>query len=330
MVNIFLFMKTFVSRPLCFLPALLLSVSCIHQSSMPVSPLPAPASMHEDYTETIIHEQVNVAYLPEKREWEEEVNAIAKAYAPGVSEITHDNGEWVITLYGKNFFFREGRLLPEGKNTEPEKYRSYGFYRYPLTLPEITPPDPERVERMKRYNDSRTNLQRDNTFLEALYGGENLKEILTRIKKIDFLGFGIEVHEKIVPHLKEIDREIRAKMDEEPELKQFLRELETISAFNWRHIEGSMSRSYHSFGIAVDFIPYNLRGRQIYWNWTRVYNDEWYSVPYEKRWMVPVQIVEIFEKYGFVWGGKWMYYDNMHFEYRPELLILSGMKVEVP
>jgi len=43
--------------------------------------------------------------------------------------------------------------------------------------------------------------------------------------------------------------------------------------------------------------------------------------------MVPDEIVGIFEKYGFIWGGKWLFYDNMHFEYRPEILILSGKKV---
>ncbi|MDR3191497.1 MAG: M15 family metallopeptidase, partial [Treponema sp.] len=26
-----------------------------------------------------------------------------------------------------------------------------------------------------------------------------------------------------------------------------------------------------------------------------------------------------FENEGFIWGGKWGLYDNMHFEYRPEL-----------
>ena len=34
-----------------------------------------------------------------------------------------------------------------------------------------------------------------------------------------------------------------------------------------------------------------------------------------------MEVVEIFEKYGFIWGGKWYHYDTMHFEYRPELLV---------
>ena len=35
---------------------------------------------------------------------------------------------------------------------------------------------------------------------------------------------------------------------------------------------------------------------------------------------IPMDIVRIFEKHGFIWGGKWYHYDTMHFEYRPELL----------
>jgi hypothetical protein len=33
-----------------------------------------------------------------------------------------------------------------------------------------------------------------------------------------------------------------------------------------------------------------------------------------------MKIVDVFEKHGFIWGGKWYHYDTMHFEYRPELL----------
>ncbi len=35
---------------------------------------------------------------------------------------------------------------------------------------------------------------------------------------------------------------------------------------------------------------------------------------------IPWPIVLVFEKNGFIWGGKWHHYDTMHFEYRPELL----------
>ena len=39
---------------------------------------------------------------------------------------------------------------------------------------------------------------------------------------------------------------------------------------------------------------------------------------------IPMEIVRIFEKHGFIWGGRWYHYDTMHFEYRPELLGVKG------
>ena len=36
--------------------------------------------------------------------------------------------------------------------------------------------------------------------------------------------------------------------------------------------------------------------------------------------VVPQEIVDAFEAEGFIWGGRWLHYDTMHFEYRPELL----------
>ncbi|MDR2663684.1 MAG: M15 family metallopeptidase [Treponema sp.] len=59
-------------------------------------------------------------------------------------------------------------------------------------------------------------------------------------------------------------------------------------------------------------------------------NPEWYKIPYSGRWHPPLSVVRIFERYGFCWGGKWPLFDTMHFEYRPEILILYGMKVENP
>ena len=57
---------------------------------------------------------------------------------------------------------------------------------------------------------------------------------------------------------------------------------------------------------------------------TLAYSDYWYWRPHTGRIIyrnrVPQEIVAIFEKHGFIWGGKWYHFDTMHFEYRPELL----------
>jgi hypothetical protein len=48
----------------------------------------------------------------------------------------------------------------------------------------------------------------------------------------------------------------------------------------------------------------------------------WSKGPYRNR--VPYEIVEIFERHGFIWGGKWGHFYTMHFEYRPEFFVNSG------
>lgn len=90
----------------------------------------------------------------------------------------------------------------------------------------------------------------------------------------------------------------------------------SLGTFNWRKISGTQRLSMHSFGIAIDFeLPKNL-GR--YWRWDK--NHKINGFPLEIITDEKLnQLVEIFEKHGFIWGGKWWHYDSIHFEFRPEL-----------
>lgn len=88
--------------------------------------------------------------------------------------------------------------------------------------------------------------------------------------------------------------------------------------YNCRTIAGTARKSVHAFGAAIDI---NVKHAS-YWRWSRPDGSGRY--PYKNR--VPVEIVEIFERNGFIWGGKWYHYDTMHFEYRPELIALARQK----
>ena len=91
-----------------------------------------------------------------------------------------------------------------------------------------------------------------------------------------------------------------------------------IGTFTWRSIAGEERNSPHSYGIAVDFqLPAPLYR---YWRWDAK------GAPDAPAYPIDVlkderlgQIVTLFERHGFIWGGKWRHYDAMHFEYRPEL-----------
>jgi hypothetical protein len=88
----------------------------------------------------------------------------------------------------------------------------------------------------------------------------------------------------------------------------------TAGTYNCRTVAGTKSMSSHSYGIAIDI----ALKRSAYWRWNGIKHDG--GVVYASRF--PLEIIEIFEKHGFIWGGRWYHYDTMHFEYRPELIPL--------
>jgi hypothetical protein len=66
-----------------------------------------------------------------------------------------------------------------------------------------------------------------------------------------------------------------------------------------------------------------------YWQWAADGGiTEWWTIPLEKRLRVPLPVIEAFEAEGFVWGGKWLLFDNIHFEYRPEVLIMARQQAQ--
>jgi hypothetical protein len=103
-----------------------------------------------------------------------------------------------------------------------------------------------------------------------------------------------------------------------PELTSYV--AKTLGSYNFRKIAGTNRLSPHSFGTAIDFtLPKHLHK---YWRWSGCKSED-QKCPYPAQLMQDQklqQIVRIFEKHGFIWGGKWASYDSVHFEYRPELL----------
>ena len=83
--------------------------------------------------------------------------------------------------------------------------------------------------------------------------------------------------------------------------------------FNYRIISGTNRLSPHSFGIAIDLAS----NKWDYWKWTTRANGEKRLDSY------PREIVKVFEKNNFIWGGKWGHFDILHFEYRPEIIMKS-------
>ena len=151
---------------------------------------------------------------------------------------------------------------------------------------------------------------RHEAFFRKMYGNSE-KEVRKTLRTIVWLP-ETNPQKLTVTTVNGIDKKLEAVSAEIEKLPAKLRHFATPSAgtYNWRVISGTKRLSVHSFGAAIDL---NVK-ESTYWKWDN-------EMKYKNR--IPKEIVMIFEKHGFIWGGKWYHYDTMHFEYRPELLLLA-------
>jgi hypothetical protein len=146
----------------------------------------------------------------------------------------------------------------------------------------------------------------------AMYGDCNKHRLLGRLRTIKWLPRhqGGRVAITTVNGVDQALEAVSRELDNLPD--GFIKYLKPMSGtFNCRKIAGSTARSMHAYGAAIDI--------------NDKFGDYWRrSLAREKhpQWknQVPIEIVRIFERHGFIWGGYWYHYDTMHFEYRPELL----------
>lgn len=104
---------------------------------------------------------------------------------------------------------------------------------------------------------------------------------------------------------------VSAELDQLP--KSFTKYLvPSAGTYNCRAIANTDRMSMHAYAAAIDI---NTK-QTTYWQWVKPGADGLYQWSNK----IPQEIVAIFEKHGFIWGGRWYHFDTMHFEYRPELL----------
>lgn len=261
---------------------------------------------------------------------EQIMKAISAAYAPHISgPAVFQNGDWTVTIRGEVFYYAEGKLLPEHLKDKYAEYDPQPFYNYIEKLPEWRPATEEENAARRNMNNRRRDNppQRAPFFFDALYRASSRNESYARVKTLKFLGKNVMVHYSILEELSLVEEEINRIAQNSAEVRSWIANIQTITGWNWRSIADTQSRSFHSYGTAIDFLPTSLKGLATYWLWTADWNSEWWNVPYSQRFHPPEAVVQSFEKYGFIWGGKWTLFDTMHFEYRPEILILSNIKM---
>lgn len=147
---------------------------------------------------------------------------------------------------------------------------------------------------------------------EALFKkmyGKSAAQVESRMETVNWFGQRIRFTK-----VNGASRQLRRVADELRGMPHLAKFLTPASTFYWRNVRGAKRMSAHSYGIAIDI---NVKMSD-YWLWANPKKAETAKIEYKNR--IPHELVRVFEKHGFVWGGRWYHYDTMHFEYRPELL----------
>lgn len=154
---------------------------------------------------------------------------------------------------------------------------------------------------------------RNGAFFKAMYGDCTKGEVSARLVDVVWLPrkagqrLKMTAVNGVASRLEAVSREL----DELPaRFDVYL--APSAGTYNCRPIAGTTQISAHGYGIAIDIA---LRHAH-YWRWSSQAGTG--QLTYRNA--IPIEIAEIFERHGFIWGGAWYHYDTMHFEYRPELL----------
>jgi len=151
---------------------------------------------------------------------------------------------------------------------------------------------------------------RSDRLMMRLYGA-SAREVERSLVKVAWFGESVRVTKR--QGAAAALEKVRDELTSRPELKKYLSP--SAGTFNWRKVANAPNMSVHSFGAAIDI---NTKFAD-YWIWS---GGKPGKVPHYAN-KFPLAIIDMFERHGFIWGGRWYHYDTMHFEYRPELIAIA-------
>ncbi|MDR3171648.1 MAG: M15 family metallopeptidase [Treponema sp.] len=280
---------------------------------------------------------VQIDVLRSAGEWAEAVmKAFAAAYPDRLGQAVLCNGDWAVQMDGEQYYYAQGKFLSENEVKQAADFRPQRIYRYTTEFAGDTSENnawkAAAAELFWRRTVFSGTVARGYTyssgsirssFYEKLLQCETREEAFAHQKIITFLRSTVTVHERIVAPLARVEQRINELEKTDAEITAWKKSLDSITAWNWRNIASSSNRSFHAYGIAIDLLMKLQQGKETYWLWTRGKGIDWRTVPEEDKLNPPRSVIRAFEEEGFIWGGKWPWYDTMHFEYHPELILLS-------
>ena len=213
---------------------------------------------------------------------------------------------------GTTLVWRDGTRMPLDDGTPDKSFADWlrapdlkDMFRVPYRVtPEASPPPPE----------SDPGRARSAAFFAKMYGDCSKGEVSRHLVEVAWLP-GRSRSKLQVTRVNGVAEKlalISAELDAlAPSFDVYL--LPPAGTYSCRTIAGTDQTSAHSYGIAIDIAIKHAH----YWRWPKPPaggKPVWRNA-------IPMEIVGVFERHGFIWGGRWHHHDTMHFEYRPELLV---------
>ena len=209
---------------------------------------------------------------------------------------------------GSHIFWRDGTAMSVDDGIENKPFE--GLLRKATILNQLSLSYPLGKSAPPELNDDPGRF-RNEAFFKKMYGDCNAGGVAKNLVPVIWLprSWGKSIQVTNVNGIADRLRKVSAEIDElEPTIKRAA--FPIAGVYSCRPVADTGKMSVHGYAAAIDL---NLKYSD-YWLWA----GKSKVIPYKNR--MPQQIVDIFERHGFIWGGKWHHYDTMHFEYRPELL----------
>ena len=211
--------------------------------------------------------------------------------------------------------WRDGTVMPVSDGADSKTFSE--LLRHASIIDQFRIPYPRGPLEKPPAVDADPGRFRNTAFFTKMYGDCQMGEVSPRLVSLAWLPktLGKSTWGKSIriTSLNDVDKHLRAVSAEIDALPEKIKRAAypIAGTYNCRAVADTGQPSPHSYGIAIDL--------------NTAFSDYWYWRPHDGpilyRNRMPEEIVTIFEKHGFIWGGKWYHFDTMHFEFRPELLV---------
>jgi D-alanyl-D-alanine carboxypeptidase len=211
---------------------------------------------------------------------------------------------------GKALRWRDGTVMPVSEGGDDKTFPER--LRHASIIDQLRLPYPHGPLARLPAVDADPGRFRNTAFFKKMYGDCQMGEVSPRLTSLAWLpkAWGKSIR---FTSLNDADQHLRAVSAEIDALPEKIKRAAypIAGTYNCRAVADTGQPSPHGYGIAIDL--------------NTAFSDYWYWRPHDGpiiyRNRMPEEIVAIFEKHGFIWGGKWYHFDAMHFEFRPELLL---------